>query len=114
MRMTLSTQAERVEAMPTVRTGKPRDVVMRVRRFPAGTTAAVVAAALLAVPTAPASAEPVPEPIGPSCVVYTPGGRAEMAGAAQHPLSVAVVNNPKLSALSAALSGKLNPAVNLL
>ena len=74
-------------------------------------------AGLLAFSTASASADPVAEPIGPSCAVYTPQGQAQagsLAGAAQQPPSVAVSNNPKLSALSAALSGKLNPAVNLL
>lgn len=100
-----------------VRTGKPRGVVMRVWHYPAGATAAVVAATLLAVSTVSASAEPGAEPVGPSCAVYLPGGRAgaaQMAGARQQPLGVAVADHPQLSAFSAALSGTLNPAVNLL
>jgi uncharacterized surface protein with fasciclin (FAS1) repeats len=36
-----------------------------------------------------------------------------VADAAQQPLTVAVWRNPQLSALSAALSGTLNPVVNL-
>ena len=74
-------------------------------------------AILLSVSIASASAEPVADPIGPSCAVYAPEGRAHAgsaAAAAQQPLSVSISSNPKLSALSAALSGKLNPAVNLL
>ena len=74
-------------------------------------------AALLAVSTASASADPVADPVGPSCAVYAPESQASagsMPGAAQQPLSMAISNNPKLSALSAALSGKLNPAVNLI
>jgi uncharacterized surface protein with fasciclin (FAS1) repeats len=77
----------------------------------------VAVATVLAVSTTTASADPVTEPIGPSCAVYAPGSHASpgsLAGAAQQPLSVAISNTPKLSALSAALSGKLNPAVNLL
>ncbi|MEO3759994.1 fasciclin domain-containing protein [Mycobacterium sp. B14F4] len=73
-------------------------------------------ATLLVLSTASASADPVAEPIGPSCAVYVPEGQAgagSMAGVAQQPPSMAVANNPKLSALSAALSGKLNPAVNM-
>ena len=74
-------------------------------------------ATLLAVSTASASADPVPDPVGPSCAVYVPEGQSwagAMAGEAQQPPTVTISNNPKLSALSAALSGKLNPAVNQL
>ena len=73
-------------------------------------------ATLLAVSTASASADPVADPVGPSCAVYRQEGQpgaASVAGVAQQPPSLTVSNNPKLSALSAALSGKLNPAVNL-
>jgi len=72
---------------------------------------------VLAVSAAFASADPAAEPIGPACAVYAPGGPTQAGsavGAATQPLSVAISSNPKLSALSAALSGKLNPAVNLL
>lgn len=76
---------------------------------------AVAVAALLAVSTAPANADPAAEPIGPACAAYAPGqaGADSVADAAQQPLTVAASRNPKLSALSAALSGRLNPAVNL-
>ena len=40
-------------------------------------------------------------------------GAGSLADVAQQPLAVAISRIPKLSALSAALSGRLNPAVNL-
>jgi uncharacterized surface protein with fasciclin (FAS1) repeats len=76
---------------------------------------AVAVATLLALSTTTANADPVADPIGPACA-YTTGGRAgagSVADAAQQPLAVAVSRIRTLSALSAALSGKLNPAVNL-
>jgi uncharacterized surface protein with fasciclin (FAS1) repeats len=77
---------------------------------------AVAVATLLALSTTTANADPAADPIGPACASYTPGGRAgasSVAGTAQQPLTVAVSRIPTLSALSAALSGQLNPAVNL-
>jgi uncharacterized surface protein with fasciclin (FAS1) repeats len=77
---------------------------------------AVAVATLLALSTASANADPVADPIDPACVAYIPGGRAgagSLADVAQQPLAVAISRIPKLSALSAALSGRLNPAVNL-
>jgi uncharacterized surface protein with fasciclin (FAS1) repeats len=77
---------------------------------------ALAVATLLALSTASANADPVTDPIDPACVAYTPGGRAgtgSLADVAQQPLAVAISQIPKLSALSAALSGRLNPSVNL-
>ena len=77
---------------------------------------AVAVATLMALSTAPANTDPAADPIGPACADYATGGQAgagSVAGAAQQPLAVAASRNPQLSALSAALSGKLNPAVNL-
>jgi uncharacterized surface protein with fasciclin (FAS1) repeats len=73
----------------------------------------VAVATLMALLTAPANADP----LGPACTDYAAGGEAgagSVAGAAQQSLTTAASRNPKLSALSAALSGKLNPAVNLI
>ncbi|MFG1930386.1 fasciclin domain-containing protein [Mycobacterium sp. NPDC048908] len=84
--------------------------------FRLGATAVAVAT-MLAVSIGSAGAAPVADPIGPSCALYAPQGRANAgsaAAAAQQPVSVFLTSDPKLSALSAALSGKLNPAVNLL
>jgi uncharacterized surface protein with fasciclin (FAS1) repeats len=76
----------------------------------------VAVATLMALSTAPANADPAADPIGPACADYAAGDQAaagSAAGAAQEPLTVAASRNPKLSALSGALSGELNPAVNL-
>ena len=76
----------------------------------------VAIATLLVLSTATAHADPAADPLGPACDTYSPGGQAataSLAGAAQQPLSVAISANPRLTALNAALSGNLNPAVNL-
>lgn len=77
--------------------------------------AAVSAVATLLVQSATAaSADPVADPVGPSCVVYAPDGSLGSAPTAPPPpVSVALSSHPELSAISAALSGDLNPAVNL-
>lgn len=77
---------------------------------------AVAVAILLALSTTTANADPAAEPLGPACADYAAGSQAGPgfgAGAAQQPLTVAASGSPKLNAFSAALSGKLNPAVNL-
>ena len=78
---------------------------------------AVAVATLLALSTAPANTAPALDLLGPGCDTYAAGGQAgagSLAGATAQPLSEVIAGNPKLSALSAALSGNLNPAVNLL
>ena len=77
---------------------------------------AVAVVSLLALSTATANADPAVDLLGPACDTYGAGGPAaagSLAGAAQQPLTVAIAGNPRLSALSAALSGNLNPAVNV-
>src|SRR5689334_16632047 len=54
--------------------------------------------------------------VGPGCADYAaqnPTGPASVTGMAQDPVAVAASNNPMLTTLTAALSGKLNPNVNL-
>jgi uncharacterized surface protein with fasciclin (FAS1) repeats len=54
--------------------------------------------------------------VGPGCADYAalhPSGPASVNGMAQDPVATAASNNPLLSTLTAALSGKLNPNVNL-
>ena len=54
--------------------------------------------------------------IGPGCSSYAqqvPTGPGSVEGMAQDPVAVAASNNPMLTTLTAALSGKLNPNVNL-
>ncbi len=54
--------------------------------------------------------------IGTGCADYAaqhPTGPASVTGMARDPVATAASNNPMLSTLTAALSGKLNPSVNL-
>ena len=54
--------------------------------------------------------------IGSGCSAYAeqvPSGPGSVAGMAQDPVTVAASNNPMLKTLTQALSGKLNPNVNL-
>jgi uncharacterized surface protein with fasciclin (FAS1) repeats len=55
-------------------------------------------------------------PVGPGCSGYAaqvPTGPGSVTGMAQDPVAVAASNNPLLTTLTAAVSGKLNPDVNL-
>ncbi|MEO8815977.1 MAG: fasciclin domain-containing protein [Mycobacterium sp.] len=66
--------------------------------------------------TAPAMADPKADLVGAGCPDYAelhPSGPASVTGMAQDPVATAASNNPLLSTLAAALSGKLNPNVNL-
>ncbi|MFD4353300.1 fasciclin domain-containing protein [Nocardia sp. NPDC058518] len=54
--------------------------------------------------------------VGPGCAEYAaqvPTGPGSVEGMAQEPVAVAASNNPLLTTLTAAVSGKLNPQVNL-
>lgn len=54
--------------------------------------------------------------VGPGCADYAaanPSGPGSVQGMSQVPVAVAASNSPVLTTLSAALSGKLNPQVNL-
>jgi uncharacterized surface protein with fasciclin (FAS1) repeats len=66
--------------------------------------------------TTSAMAGPASDLIGSGCADYAamhPTGPASVTGMAQDPVATAASNNPMLSTLTAALSGKLNPNVNL-
>ena len=55
-------------------------------------------------------------PVGPGCADYAklvPSGAGSVDGMAQDPVAVAASNNPLLTTLVKAVSGKLNPKVNL-
>ena len=74
-------------------------------------TSSAPAPAMTGAPAAPAS-----DLIGSGCADYAalhPSGPASVTGMAQDPVATAASNNPMLSTLTAALSGKLNPQVNL-
>ncbi|MBP1160458.1 putative surface protein with fasciclin (FAS1) repeats [Rhodococcus sp. PvR044] len=54
--------------------------------------------------------------VGPGCAGYAeqvPTGPGSVDGMAQDPVAVAASNNPMLTTLTAAVSGQLNPDVNL-
>ena len=54
--------------------------------------------------------------VGPGCADYAaavPSGAGSVEGMASDPVAVAASNNPLLTSLTAAVSGKVNPQVNL-
>lgn len=67
------------------------------------------------------SAEPMTDPafadlVGPGCAAYAeavPDGGGSIVGMSADPVAVAASNNPLLTTLVAAVSGQLNPDVNL-
>ncbi len=66
--------------------------------------------------TSSAMAAPAANLVGTGCASYAeqvPNGPGSVAGMAQDPVTVAASNNPMLKTLTQALSGKLNPNVNL-
>ncbi len=70
---------------------------------------------MAATPTS-AMADPAAGLVGNGCAAYAqqvPTGPGSVAGMAQGPVAVAASHNPMLTTLTAALSGKLNPNVNL-
>jgi uncharacterized surface protein with fasciclin (FAS1) repeats len=83
----------------------------------AATTFAAAAVIGLAVAGSPvAAASPASNLVGPGCQAYAqqvPAGPGSVAGMAADPVVVAASNNPQLTTLTSALSGKLNPQVNL-
>lgn len=77
----------------------------------------------MASPSASASAsssagmmDPAANLVGPGCAAYAqqvPTGAGSVEGMALDPVAVAASNNPILTTLTAAVSGKLNPKVDL-
>ena len=67
-------------------------------------------------PSASATMDPAADLVGPGCAAYAkqvPSGAGSVQGMAQDPVGTAASNNPLLTTLVAAVSGKLNPKVNL-
>ena len=80
------------------------------------TTSSTVAAASAAPAPMERSMEPAADLVGPGCADYAaqnPTGPGSVTGMAQDPVAVAASNNPLLTTLTSAVSGKLNPNVNL-
>jgi uncharacterized surface protein with fasciclin (FAS1) repeats len=72
----------------------------------------IATSGLLSLSTATATAAPV----GPGCTGYAaqvPVGPGSVQGMAADPVAVAASNNPLLKTLTTAVSGQLNPQVNL-
>ena len=64
----------------------------------------------------PMEMDPAANLVGPGCAAYAdavPDGAGSVAGMAEDPVAVAASNNPLLTTLVAAVSGKLNPDVDL-
>lgn len=67
-------------------------------------------------PTTTGSPAPAGNPVGPGCAEYeqqVPTGPGSVSGMAKDTVAVATSNNPQLTTLTQAFSGKLNPQVNL-
>ena len=75
------------------------------------------APAMSASPSASSSMmDPAANLVGPGCADYAaavPSGSGSVAGMAADPVATAASNNPLLKTLTAAVSGQLNPDVNL-
>lgn len=66
--------------------------------------------------TSTAAMDPAANLVGPGCAGYAqkvPSGAGSVSGMALDPVAVAASNNPLLKTLTAAVSGKLNPKVDL-
>lgn len=62
------------------------------------------------------TADPAANLVGPGCADYAkavPDGAGSVAGMAEDPVAVAASNNPLLTTLVSAVSGELNPRVDL-
>jgi uncharacterized surface protein with fasciclin (FAS1) repeats len=84
----------------------------------ASDSASVSSSSSQAMPSAAprAMADPGADLVGSGCAGYAktvPSGPGSVAGMAQDPVAVAASNNPVLTTLTSALSGQLNPNVNL-
>ena len=81
------------------------------------TVSSVTSSASSAMSTsAPSPATPAPALVGAGCAGYAekvPTGPGSVEGLAKDPVATAASNSPVLTTLASALSGKLNPDVNL-
>ena len=78
--------------------------------------ASVTTSSAPASPAAAPMADPAANLVGRGCAAYAeqvPEGPGSVTGMAQDPVAIAASNNPMLKTLTQALSGQLNPNVNL-
>jgi len=69
-----------------------------------------------AAPSEDAAADPAADLVGPGCADYAeavPDGAGSVSGMSQDPVATAASNNPLLKTLTAAVSGGVNPDVDL-
>ncbi|WP_329791480.1 fasciclin domain-containing protein [Lentzea sp. DG1S-22] len=79
-------------------------------------TSSTAAPTSTATSSSSAMADPAKDLVGPGCADYAkqvPSGAGSVSGMAADPVAVAASNNPLLTTLVSAVSGKLNPKVNL-
>lgn len=72
--------------------------------------------AMTSMATSTSAMSPASDLVGPGCADYAkkvPTGPGSVTGMATAPVAVAASNNPLLTTLTSAVSGKLNPQVNL-
>ena len=89
---------------------------MNIKRKTTNTVVAASAAAIATAGLLASAGTAQAEMVGPGCAGYAaqnPVGPASVMGMAQDPVAVAASNNPMLKTLTAAVSGQLNPDVNL-
>ena len=81
-----------------------------------GSSSSSAAPTSTATSSSAAMADPAANLVGPGCADYAkqvPSGAGSVSGMAADPVATAASNNPLLTTLVSAVSGKLNPKVNL-
>ncbi|TPG36929.1 fasciclin domain-containing protein [Mycolicibacterium hodleri] len=79
-------------------------------------SSSVMSSSTSSAPAMTGAADPAANLVGTGCAGYAaqvPEGAGSVAGMAKDPVATAASNNPLLTTLTAAVSGKLNPGVNL-
>ena len=88
---------------------------MKARKM-SGAAKGLAAATIVGLSVATAPTASAADLVGPGCGAYAaanPSGPGSVDGMSQEPVAMAASNNPMLTTLTAALSGQLNPQVNL-
>ncbi|BDX33080.1 cell surface glycolipoprotein MPT83 [Mycobacterium antarcticum] len=91
-------------------------ILNKTKKAVTGASIAAMAVAGLLASTGTAQADPAAGLVGPACSAYAeqvPTGPGSVQGMSVAPVATAASSNPLLTTLTAAVSGKLNPQVNL-
>ncbi len=92
------------------------NISTKTKKAMTGASIAALAATGLLASAGIAQADPAAGLVGSGCAAYAeqvPTGPGSVAGMAMDPVATAASNNPLLTTLTAAVSGQLNPDVNL-